>query len=330
MLRALAFLFLISLAACGPREQGLGPPVGGAALARDGFVTTDGARLPLRSWRDEAVEAKVVVLALHGFNDYGSAWAEPAAWWARQGVVTYALDQRGFGEAPDPGIWGGSDAMVHDVQEVAAALRRAHPGLPLFLLGESMGAAVAMVATTSWLEGRPDGLVLSAPGVWGRETMPWIYRSALWVAAHAMPWNLATGRGIRVHPSDNIEMLRALGRDPLVIKATRADAIWGLVDMMDAGLAAASRINVPTLVLYGENDDIVPRQSVELMLRRFTAPFRLALYPDGYHLLFRDLRGEVVWRDVLSWMSDQAAPLPSGREVLERPVRIARSAARSD
>lgn len=330
MLRAAAWLLLLLLVACGPREQGLGPIIGGAALDENRFVTPDGAKLPLRIWKPREGEAKIIFLALHGFNDYGRAWETPAAWWAEQGAATYALDQRGFGEAPNPGIWGGVEAMIHDVQALTTALRAKYPGLPIFLVGESMGAAVAMAATATWEEGRPDGIVLAAPGVWGRNTMPWVYRSALWVAAHAMPWNLATGQGLRIHPSDNIEMLRGLGRDPLVIKATRADAIWGLVDMMDAGLAAAPRINVPTLVVYGQNDDIVPRPSVEYMLHRFTAPYRFVLYPDGYHLLFRDLRGEVVWRDILAWARDQAAPMPSGREVLDRPVRIARSAARSD
>jgi acylglycerol lipase len=140
-----------------------------------------------------------------------------------------------------------------------------------------------------------------------------------------MPWNLATARGIRVHPSDNIEMLRALGRDPLVIKATRADAIWGLADMMDAGLAAAPRVRRPLLVLYGEKDDIVPRKSLQLMLQRLEAPYRLALYPDGYHMLFRDLNGETVWRDAAAWIDNRQAALPSGHEVAERPVRSARS-----
>ncbi len=329
MWRFLACLAVMLLAACGPREQGLGPVVGGSQLMTDRFLTADGVELPLRIWRPED-EARAVFLALHGFNDYSRSWERPAEWWATQGVITYAPDQRGFGRAPDAGIWGGVDAMTHDVRSIAGALRRAHPGLPLFIIGESMGAAVAMAATASWAEGRPDGIILAAPGVWGRDTMPWVYRSALWVAAHAMPWNLATGRGLRIRPSDNIEMLRELGRDPLVIKATRADAIWGLVDMMDAGIAAAAKVNVPTLIVYGENDDIVPRPSVEHMLARFGTPYRFALYPDGYHLLFRDLRGAVVWQDVLAWARDQEAPLPSGREVLDRPVRIARSAALSD
>ena len=60
-------------------------------------------------------------------------------------------------------------------------------------------------------------------------------------------------------------MLRALGRDPLVIKETRVDTIYGLVDLMDAALAAAPRLDAPMLVMYGAHDEIVPRPPI----RRF-------------------------------------------------------------
>jgi hypothetical protein len=41
---------------------------------------------------------------------------------------------------------------------------------------------------------------------------------------------------------------------------------------------------------------------------------RLALYPDGYHMLTRDLQGETVWRDIDTWLADPKAPLPSGAD----------------
>lgn len=326
MIRPVAALLLLLLAACAPQLQDSGPPVAPPALAQDHFLASDGAVLPMRVWAPEA-KPRAVILALHGFNDYSNSWAEPAAWWAEKGILTYALDQRGFGRAPDPGLWAGVDVMVRDVRETLLTLHARHPDVPLYLVGESMGSAVALAAMADWpRDSIVQGVVAAAPAVWARETMTWGQRAALWFVAHVMPWNLATARGIRVHPSDNIEMLRALGRDPLVIKATRADAIWGLADMMDAGLAAAPRVRRPLLVLYGENDDIVPRQAVELMLQRLEAPYRLALYSKGYHMLFRDLNGEIVWRDIAAWVSDKTAALPSGDEVSERPVKIAASA----
>jgi alpha-beta hydrolase superfamily lysophospholipase len=198
-------------------------------------------------------------------------------------------------------------------------LRERYPGVPLFLLGESMGGAVAIVAETGF-EGTPppraDGLILEGPAVWGREGMTVAERVTLWFGDRIFPGLKVTGRGLGIVPSDNTEMLRALGRDPLVIKETRVDAIKGLVDLMDDALAAAPGLNTPLLFLYGDHDEIIPRDST----RRFLAmlppgePRRVAFYPKGYHMLLRDLEAEVVRRDVETWVSNPEIALPSGAD----------------
>jgi len=153
-----------------------------------------------------------------------------------------------------------------------------------------------------------------APAVWGRETMDPLYRATLWLGAHLMPWQKLTGRGLDIMPSDNIEMLRALGRDPLVIKETRIDAVYGLANLMDTALAAAPRVRAPLLVLYGARDEVIPKRPTRLMIQRLAGPHRFAFYGEGYHMLLRDLQAETVWRDVLAWVLDTAATLPSAAD----------------
>ncbi|MGH7032020.1 MAG: alpha/beta fold hydrolase, partial [Stellaceae bacterium] len=213
------------------------------------FVTTDGKRLPLRKWLPQG-KIKAVILALHGFDDYSNAFAASGAAWARDGIATYAYDQRGFWAAPEHGRWPGRAALASDAAAACGILRRRYPGVPLYLLGESMGGAVAVVAMTGE-SGTPipnvNGVILSAPAVWGRSTMGILPRVALWAAVRLAPGLTLTGRGLHIRASDNISMLRALARDPLVIKATRVDTIWGLVNLMDAALASAPRLHAPLL-----------------------------------------------------------------------------------
>src|SRR6185312_7174511 len=71
-------------------------------LTHQVLVASDGAHLPLRFWLPED-KPRAVILALHGFNDYSEAFALPAAQWAKDGIATYAYDQRGFGAAPERG-----------------------------------------------------------------------------------------------------------------------------------------------------------------------------------------------------------------------------------
>src|SRR5215831_6525254 len=204
-----------------------GPPRA-AQLAEKALIADDGATLPLRTWLPEG-KPKAVILALHGFNDYSNAFAAPAEEWAKHGIATYAYDQRGFGAAAERGMWAGRAALAADVATAAGVLRRRYPGVPLYILGESMGGAVAVVAMTGESD-TPlpdvDGVILTAPAVWGRATMDLLPRLALWGAVRLMPGLTLTGRGLEKKPSDNIAMLRALARDPLVIKETRVDTIY--------------------------------------------------------------------------------------------------------
>jgi alpha-beta hydrolase superfamily lysophospholipase len=316
-------LISLALAACAPRVQEAGP-VPGAPRLDDGLVVADdGHRLPLRVWPVNP-DLKAVIVAVHGFNDYSNAFAGPATWWAERGVATYAYDQRGFGASAEAGIWGGAERMSRDLGNAVAAVRRRHPEVPLYVLATSMGGAVTVLALAEGFVKKVDGVILSAPALWGGDTLNPVYRGALWLAAHTLPFNKATGRDLGIQASDNIEMLRALGRDPLVIKETRIDALYGLVELMDRALAAANRVEAFLLVLYGAREEVVPEDAARTLLKRLPIPYRLAVYPEGWHMLLRDLQAEIVWRDVLAWIEDRDVTLPSGAERAALPPFVKR------
>ncbi len=317
--RLFAVLLMGLVVACAPVIAPAGQAVTSPRSEPERFIAADGAELPMRRWLPPpGAKPKAVILALHGFNDYSNFFDGPGRWLAERGIASYAYDQRGFGQAPNRGLWAGSAALTTDLRDVTAVLRRAYPGTPLYLFGESMGGAVIIVTMGGAAPADADGVILSAPAVWGRASMPWYQSMALWMAAHTMPGNQMTGRGFGVRASDNDEMLIALGKDPLVIKETRVDAVFGLVNLMDQAMAAAAGIEVPTLILYGEQDQLVPAGAMTEMLATLPpAPAerrRLALYADGYHMMTRDRQAEVVWRDIAAWINGRRAPLPSGAD----------------
>jgi len=289
-----------------------------ASLTGDRFVTADGVALPLRIWLPQG-EPAAVVLALHGLNDYSNAFALPAPLLTAQGIAVYAYDQRGFGATPGRGHWAGESVMAEDAILAASLLRRRYPDLPVYLLGESMGGAVAILAATGPASAPIDGVILAAPAVWGRQTMNVFERVGLWLIGQ-MPTMQVSRRSMpyRVQASDNIPMLQGLGADPLVIKKTRTDMLTGVVNLMSAALARAPRLTAPTLVLYGKTDEIVPRDAVATFVARLPANAKrnqhIALYSKGYHLLLRDLQAPTVLADIASWMHDPRAGLQSGAD----------------
>ena len=319
MIARLLWLILLAafLSACAPRVEGLGTITQTPTLQPDAFVMADGYRLPVTVTLPDNHTPKAVLVALHGFNDYSHAFADAAPIWAQAGIAVYAYDQRGFGATQGRGLWHGTEAMVSDLASITHILRARYPFVPIAVLGESMGGAVALTAVTSDDLPHPDvdRTILSAPAVWGRAVMPWWQRWPLTLFSYTLPW-LEIAPQIRRTPSDNIPMLRALARDPLMIRRTRIDAIHGLVDLMDSAYAGIPKLGDNVLLLYGLNEDILPDSAWQGGVSRLSpgAGWRLALYDTGYHMLIRDLNAKLVIDDIASFILRPAAPLPSGRE----------------
>ena len=308
----LAACALLFLAGCLPTVNRPGARLMEPAIVEELFAAGDGSLLPVRCWLPEDGPVRAALVALHGFNDYSNFFAIPGSYLSRRGVACYAYDQRGFGGAPGRGLWSGSRAYTDDLAGFVREIRKRHPGVPLYLLGESMGGAVTIAALAGEHPPKADGVILVAPAVWGRETMPWYQRWLLAVASHTLPFVQVTGEGLHVRPTDNIELLRALGRDPKVIKATRIDTVHGLTDLMDEALARAALVRLPALVLYGGNDQVIPKEPIFLMLDRMPKTVRHAFYPHGYHMLLRDLQGDKPLADIAAWIVNHDATLPNG------------------
>ncbi|HMR29988.1 MAG TPA: alpha/beta hydrolase [Geminicoccaceae bacterium] len=280
---------------------------GCAAVPAPPVDDTDAGR-PSAVWRPEGTP-RAVLLALHGFNDHHTAFAEFGPWAAGQGVLVEAYDQRGFGANPDHGRWPGAEALTADLRAAVVRLRQQHPGVPLYVLGESMGAAVITVAMTGSDAPEVDGIVLSAPAVWGGAALNPFYRATLWVMRNVVPSMTLTGRGLGKQASDNIPMLRALGADPLFIKETRVDAIGGVVDLMGEALQRGPALTTRKLVLIGQRDEIVPPEAQETFVASLPASgCTLVSYPEGWHLLLRDLQRQRVWQDILGWIGNGTPP----------------------
>jgi alpha-beta hydrolase superfamily lysophospholipase len=128
-----------------------------------------------------------------------------------------------------------------------------------------------------------------------------------------------SGQGVKVKLSDNREMIRELDSDPLVLRKTRVDALYGLTNLMDSAFDNASLLRGNILLLYGDRDDIIPKEAIYAFLQRFFASGTdgktVGFYPQGYHLLLRDLQAATLWQDITAWITARGSvKLPSGAD----------------
>ena len=319
---------LLLATACAPLQQGAlqydGTPK--ASFSDNWFTSFDGARLGLDVWQpatpagseafgpnaDEARET--VIVAVHGMNDYAGAFKAAGAWWAEHGVTVYAYDQRGFGRSPGSGIWPEHEVMRADLKAAVKAARDLHPDARIAVVGESMGASVAITAFADDDPPDADALILSGPGLRGWGALPWVYSVSLWTSAHVRPaWVVVPPKGVRITPTDNNDKLREMWNDPLVLKNNRIDSVYGVVSIMEEADAKIGRLprKVPTLLLYGANDEVIPPNGVERAARKLPAHVKTAYYAKGYHMLMNDRQAKTVWGDILGFVDDPKAALPS-------------------
>ena len=283
------------LAAC----TGAGTNPGGPAadVGRRLSVPAPAEALSMRTWPAQG-PTKAVILALHGFGDAGElTFGNAAAYWASRGISVYAPDQRGFGANASRKQWPGPDALAEDAVVLAAALRAQHPGVPLLVVGHSMGGGVALAAAAQGMDA--DALVLAGPAIAGGDALNPALRATGWVAAAVLPERRWTGEGlVEIQPSDNIEEIQRVASDPRHFGDPSSRELYGLVRVMDRATAAAPDVTMPTLVLVGVHDEILRPEQVRRVYDTIPGGIGFIVYRDGWHWLFRDRQAERVWRDV--------------------------------
>ena len=289
-----------------------GCAVGGAAPWPSGTTERPAAAIdaPLATsvWPAEGGEPRALILAVHGYGDHAdSVFAEAAAFWSAGGIETRAYDQRGFGRNPSHGSWPGADRLIADFAAQVEAAAAVRPNVPLIAVGHSMGGGVALAAIGEGRAPQVDALLLAAPAVAGGGRVGLAARAGLWAAAAVAPDRRWTGEGlVRFQASDDIAMLRRLAADPLYIGAPSARELVGLVRIMDRAVTAAPEAAIPSLVLIGAKDELVAVADIRAVAETLGGPVETRLYPEGWHMLFRDRQKTRIWRDVRDWALAQA------------------------
>lgn len=319
-MRILIIFLFILIAGCKPESYPSGINRNPAELHERYYLAEDGVYLPLRRWLPEKNSAiRAVIIGVHGFNDYSYFFKQPSEFFIKHGIACYAYDQRGFGASPQRGYWAGTETYIKDLQSFVRLIKQHYPKLPIYVLGESMGGAVVVAAIRDARMPKIDGVILAAPALWPREIMPWYQTGLLWILSHTVPWLKLSGESLAVKLSDNREMIKELDDDPLVLRKTRVESMYGLTDLMDLAFYNASFIHGNFLLLYGEKDNIIPKESIKLFLKRlFKSGVKgrtVGFYREGYHMLLRDLCANLVWQDIVAWIYAKGhGKLPSGAD----------------
>jgi acylglycerol lipase len=253
------------------------------------------------------------MIAIHGLSGAAIDYEPLGSALAPLGFATYAPELRGQGNDPLPARRGDLDRIetwLADLRAFLALVRAQHPGLPLFLYGESMGAAILtrFLAQASQTE-QPDGLILASPVIALQQRLP------LWI-------NLIFRTLLLVAPGFRIDLRKFAkkGEAPKLVTRDEAHREWFqtaphklevftvrffkcLQDLISGCGDAATHIRIPALIVYAQHDIFISTDLIERFFERLASTDKeLTLYPESYHLLLHDHDREQVLERVTSWL----------------------------
>ena len=255
----------------------------------DGLI----GRLVARAWTGPDEPTHVVVIA-HGYGEHVGRYDRVAEALVGNGAEVYAVDHVGHGRsAGERVLVEDFEDIVTDLHGLAQTARREHPGLPVVLLGHSMGGLIA----ARYAQRHGDGLtalVLSSPVV------------GTWSAAA----QLLALEEIPDVPLD----IATLSRDPAVGQAYAADPlVWHgpfkrtTLEAMERGLQAVvsgpGLGDLPLLWIHGQDDQLVPLEGTRAGIEHLRGPrYQERIYPGGRHEMFNELNAEDVLADVIEFV----------------------------
>jgi acylglycerol lipase len=276
-----------------------------ACVYRGEMTTRDAYALPYRLWLPAA--PKGAILMVHGVCDYAGAFDSIAPAFAKHDYAVLAFDQRGFGRTRTRGKWAGTRRLARDIGEAASFLAHRVPGIPTFVVGESMGAALTVRASAERHLTAAAGLVLVAPGALGcsarRLTFGLITRALMALGARA---DLFIER-IRCDELSSDAAIRLLA-DPLILRRITPSLLGGLVKLGTRAYDLAPLVDVPTLTLAGTSEDVSPLACIRGLQRRLPGDATLREFDGGPHLLLHWRERDVVVDAIVAWIDEHVAP----------------------
>jgi alpha-beta hydrolase superfamily lysophospholipase len=262
-----------------------------------------GATLFAQAWLPEHDPRGVVVIS-HGLAEHSGRYAALAARLAAHGRAVYALDHRGHGRSS--GRRANIERFSYLVSDLGAFVGRAqrqHPEAAVFLLGHSMGGAIALASAVR-SPGGLNGLVLSAPALAAGEAVPPFKAFVVRLLSRFAP-----DTGALTLPAAAISrdpaVVRAYESDPLVFRgAIPARTLVELLDAMASFPESVARLQVPVLVQHGTADRLVPlavtRPIYERLGNRKLRSVRL--YDGLFHEAYNEPERDQVIADLEAWL----------------------------
>ncbi|CAJ2636980.1 unnamed protein product [Trifolium pratense] len=271
-----------------------------------------------KSWLPEKSPLKAIVCYCPGYADTCTFYFEGVARkLASSGFGVFAMDYPGFGLSD--GLHGyipSFENLVNDVIEHFSKIKKQleYHHLPSFLLGESMGGAIALKIhfkqPTAW-----DGAALIAPLCKFAEDMipHWLVKQILIGVAKFLPKTKLVPQKEEVKENIYRDMRKRKLAPYNVLFYKDKPRLGTALECLKATQEIEQRleeVSLPLLIMHGEADIITdPSASKALYQKAKVKDKKLCLYKDAFHTLLEGEPDETIFHvldDIVSWLDDHS------------------------
>lgn len=269
---------------------------------------SDGGVRYRRSWLP--AEPNRVMLLVHGYAEHTGRYDEMAMYFSERQFAVHAYDQVGHGRTAGPrGHVDRFERLVDELVRFIEIVGLDHPGLPLTLVGHSMGGLV-VAATAAFRRPEVDRIVLSGALLQlGGNGSPLRQSISLAVARMLATFapRVAMSTGLELEGlSRDREVIRRYEEDPFVKDRMSVRFAAGLSSMVSAVRVAANQVERPMLILHGGADSISPvagsRDFYAGLTDEIEERSTLQIYPELRHEIFQEPERQQVWSDMIEWL----------------------------
>jgi len=302
-----------------------------------------GAQALVRSWAPDG-DVRGIVQIIHGMAEHSARYARLGGALTDAGLAVYAHDLPGHGPHAPPHLRGhfgdrhGWRIALSSIREVQRAAQRQHPGLPLVMLGHSMGSFLLQDYVVDCGDSLAGAVFSATSGDLGALRKVGLTLVRLEAALYGVRHPSAVGEALSFK-SFNRRFRPArtpfdwLSRDPAEVDRYVADPHCGFrvstglwMELLEVGgrLTEPKRLrripkSLPVLMIAGEHDPVSagergPRALERKYLQCGLRDVSVRVYPEARHELFNDLCRDVVTRDLLAWIEKRLAPAVSAKQ----------------
>ncbi|HHU18881.1 MAG TPA: alpha/beta hydrolase [Bacilli bacterium] len=294
------------------------------------FTQSDGEKIFIRKWTDQSSKPKAIIQIAHGMAEHSQRYDQFAQFLTENQLIVYANDHRGHGETgARMGVMGyfaeqgGFERAVDDLWEMTAMIRTEHPGLPIILLGHSMGSFLVR----RYIQRYPtsvDAVILSGTGFdkglvgkVGRLLAKFEVKRLGPKTASPLMDRLSFGqysKGLAETESwlsRDSQSVRDYENDPYCGFISTAkfydDLLYGLKKIHQQSQVAKVNPSLPILLFSGTADPVGDySKGVHRVVKQYQKhgikSIDLKLYPEGRHEMLFEINREQVMRDILAWI----------------------------